>query len=96
MASPLAHVLMVTVRLLFSRSLGVFVRVGEVEFEDRRYEVGPPPDYDKSEWLNAKEVCLVFVCARSCACVRVSRVCPSSHVRIQHVKREREREGERE
>lgn len=28
---------------------------GGVDFEDRRYEVGPPPRYDKSEWTDAKE-----------------------------------------
>jgi glutathione S-transferase len=28
---------------------------GNVDFEDRRYEVGPAPHYDKSEWIDAKE-----------------------------------------
>jgi glutathione S-transferase len=28
---------------------------GGVDFEDRRYEVGPAPLYDKSEWMDAKE-----------------------------------------
>jgi glutathione S-transferase len=25
-----------------------------VEYEDKRYNVGPAPDYDRSEWLNDK------------------------------------------
>ena len=40
---------------VLAHDLRMMLAVGGVQYEDRRYEVGPAPGYDKSQWLSQKE-----------------------------------------
>ena len=37
-----------------AQSIRLLLTYAGVDFIDKRYNVGPPPDYDRSEWLNDK------------------------------------------